>query len=890
MEPRRPDDLTPFALDAAVGRWRARLARGGTLHGDELDELEAHLWDVVEARTAAGEPAAEAFEAAVWQLGHERLLESEFRKTHAAETFTRASFAQRTLWTFAMLKNYVKITLRNVRRYPGYAFLNVSGLALGIAASLVIFVYARHELTYDRFHTEANRIYQVYKERITPAGTQITRDTWVPMAERLRREYPAVEHAVRVWTSTQWVRHGDARFEEDVTFTDAALWDVFDFPLAQGDPATAFRDPYSAVVSQEIARKYFGDEDPIGKTLTLHHTHDYRITGVLAPVPTNATVRIDVAAPFVSLPFYDQVADYWDGSFIETYVLLKPGADPAALEAQFPDLISRLWNAEEASRTNFRLEALPDLWNALTGNRAYALILVGVALAILLIAAINFTNLATARSMQRAREIGMRKVLGARRRQLVGQFLGESLLLTAGALGLGLVLAVATLPQLERLYDIELSLMTSPLIPVLLVGLGLVVGLLAGAYPAFVLSGFRPIAALHGLLGRGRSGRGLRHGLVVLQFTLAAALIMATLLVRSQVDFMQHADLRFDRDHLVAVRTDLGDFADADTARLHLETFRHALLQTGGVTAVAAASHLPGDWGDAFTFAWPGDGGDEDRLRMRRAFVDDQYFATYGIDLVEGRAFDANRPTDREDAVILNEAALRAFGWTTAEGKTIRRGDERYDVVGVVRDYHYTSLQDEIAPVLHFYRPSGDGVHNYVTARLGTPDASAALVAMEVAWRKVDPSRALPYVFVDDRFTQLYEAEERLGTAAGAFTLLAILIACLGLFGLASWMVTQRVKEIGIRKALGASVAGIVLLVTKEFARLVLVAVVLAVPLAYLGVDAWLNHFAYRIEVADHAAVFVLAGLAALLFAAATVGYQAVRAALTDPVKALRYE
>lgn len=882
----------PFDLDAAVARWRARVAEEGPLTADALDELEAHLCDAVEARVAEGMAAREAFEAAVWQMGHAHLIAHAFREDRADAARPAPFLRPPAYWRLVMLKNYVKIALRSLRRHPGYTAINVLGLGLGIAASLLIFLYARHELTYDRFHEKSDRIYQVYKERLTPTGMQITRDTWMPMAARLQETYPAVENAVRRWAGMQWVHHGEKRFEERVTYTDAALWEVFDFPLAQGDPATVFADPFSVVLSQETARKYFGEADPMGQVLTIDHDQDYTVTGVLAPIPTNSTIAIDLAVPFRSLAQYEQMMGNWDGSFLDTFVLLREGADAAALEAQFPDLITRLWNAEEAGRTNFKLEAMPDLWNAMTENRAYAYILIGIALVILLIAAINFTNLSTARSLERAREVGLRKVLGAQRAQLVGQFLGESMVMSFAAVGVGLLAAYAARPFLEDLYAIELPVPAAllPAALLLLVGAGLFTGLLAGGYPALFLSGFKPITSLQGGLKGGRGGRVLRHGLVVTQFTLAAALIMATLLVRAQVGFMQHASLNFDQAHVVALTVDRGDFADAEAATSRLEAFKQELARLPGVAGVASSSHVPADWGGWFTFAWPGGGADEDRLRMRQAFMDDRYFETYGMRLREGRGFDRERAADAEDAVILNVAALKAFGWASGEGKQVRRGDQHYDVIGVVEDYHFESLQNEIAPVLHFFRPPDHGVHGYISVRLRPADVPATLAAMEAAWKAVDASRPLPYVFVDDAFAQLYEAEGRLVTVAGVFTLLAILIACLGLFGLASWMVTQRVKEVGIRKVMGASATRIALLLSKDFARLVLVAVVLAAPLAYLGVEAWLGDFAYRIDLASHLPTFAAAGLAALAIAVATVSVQALRAAHTNPVETLRYE
>ncbi len=789
-----------------------------------------------------------------------------------------------------MIRSYVLVSIRNLLKRKGYSAINVVGLSMGLAAVILIFLYGRHELTYDRFHENGDRIYLVYKERLTPTGTQVTRDTWMPMADRLLQEYPSVEGAVRMWGQNGWVRYQDQRFQEIVTYADPSLFEVFSFPLRAGDPASLASDPKYAVISKDVAARYFGDEDPIGRVLRIDNAVDYTVRGVLDDVPSNSTIDIDIVVPVTSVPGYADAADDWGGSFLFTYVLLDDAASAPHLQARFPALIRNIWEEEVALRTHFKLEPLHDLQDALTGNRQYAYILLGIALVILLIASINFMNLATARSLERAREIGMRKVLGAQRQQVVVQFISESTILALISLGLGFLLVYGALPFFNDLYAIDLGVdfAEMPYLPAGLVLLGIGVGVLAGAYPAFYISRFKPVRTLRGALKSTRGGITLRHGLVVTQFALAIGLIALTLVMHHQLSFLQDAELRFDGENVVVIPVQAADFDDSDAAVTRLRTFEEELRRSPDILSVSAASHAPGRWSGWFTFARPEGWGEQDPLRMRLTFVDAHYFDTYGIGLVEGRDFDADRVTDAEGSVVVNEAALESFGWEKGVGRTVRRGDTDFEIVGVVNDYHFASLREEIAPVLHFYRPPENTVHNFVAVRVRPGREQAALGAVSQAWTRLDPARDLPFEFADQTFAQLYQQEQRLISVAGTFTVLAVLIACLGLLGLASWSVTQRVKEVGIRKVLGASTGAVVMLLSKEFMRLVLIALVVAVPVAYAAAGRWLSDFAYRIDLDP--LTFALAGGAALLIAFITVSTMALRAALTDPVNTLRYE
>ena len=792
-----------------------------------------------------------------------------------------------------MLKNYLKIALRNLQKHKGYTVINVAGLSLGIAAATLIFLFARNELTYDRFHTRADDIYLVYKERVTQAGTQPTYDTWVPLLERMQAEFPTIDGGTRMADEEEWVEHDGQRFEESVAYVDPSFFEIFTFPLQRGDAANPLPHNNAAVVSQEIATKYFGNDDPLGKVITVDYQVDYTVTGVLARVPENSLIQPEILIPIRSAPEYDAFLDRWDVSFLNTYVRLAEGASVEALTAQFPAFVTNIWDEETAARTHFKMLPLLDANDTFTGNRDYAYILLVVALATILIACINFVNLATARSLERAREIGLRKVLGAVRGQLIAQFLGESILMGLVALVIGIEVAQVLLPSFNELFGLELTFdfFGDPLTLGALLGLGLIVGLLSGGYPAVFLSRFQPAQSLRGTFKTSRRGLRLRHTLVVVQFTLSIVLIAGTGVMWSQVQYMKHRDLAFNQDNVLVLPVEVDDFADAEEAAARLQTFKDELAQLSGVRSVASSTHVPGNGSESFTFVRP-EGGDDDKpTRLRWAAVDARFFDTYDIDFVEGRNFAEGSETDRRQAVIINEAALRDFGWTSANGKFIRPGTQsmrEIQVVGVVRDYNFQSLQDEVAPVLHIYRPPDGSVHDLISIKIQTSDVAATVNAIGAAWNRLDPTRPFDYFFVDENFDQLYRVQDRLVAAASAFSILAILIACLGLFGLASLMVAQRTREIGVRKVLGASASRITLLLSKDFTKLVAVAFVVGTPVTYLAMNRWLENFAYRVDIAWW--IFLLAGLIALLVAFLTVSYQSIKAALANPMKALRHE
>ncbi len=792
-----------------------------------------------------------------------------------------------------MLRNYLTIALRNLVRRPGYTLLNVGGLAVGIGCCVLILVAVQHELSYDRFHPGADRLYRVVQD--VSWGEGMAWDWSTPLlADLFTEEFPEVEAAARFHTVSVLVEAGagPGRFQEEAfAFVDPGFFDLFAFPFVAGDAATALKEPQTVVLTASAAEKYFGDADPLGQTLRLDNRLSLEITGVVADLPSNSHLDFDFAASFATMPAWYQATafDSWWWPKLTTYVRLKEGTaafDKARLQA----LVARHREAHFAEAIVPRLQPVTDihLYGNPGGNAIrFVYIFSIIAAFILLIACVNYMNLSTARSARRAREVGVRKVAGARRRQLVGQFLGESSLIVLVALGLGLMGAELLLPAFNALSGNNLSLdLTSPRLWGLMGGLWVGVSLLAGSYPAFFLSKFAPSAVLKGAGAPGVGGRRLRQGLVVAQFVITIILLAGTLIVYQQVDFMRSASLGFETEQVVAVPLREG--------HEQYQALKQELGQQPGVVSVSAANWYPGVGGGAiFATSLNGEDLDADPFIV---FTDHDFFRTLGIKVTAGRAFSEELVSDAEQAFLLNETAVRQYGLDAPLGKRLslfaaENGvvsfQKEGEVVGVVRDFHMTGLQTPIVPVA--LTLTRQPVYlGYVLVRLAPGDPRPALRALKAAWSSRFPHRPFEATFIDDRIETLYQQEVQFGQTVGALAGLAVLIACLGLFGLAAFTAEQRTKEIGVRKVLGASVPGLVALLSKEFVRLVLAATLVALPLAYLGMQRWLDDFAYRIDVG--VGTFLLAGALVLLVALATVSYQAVRAARKDPVESLRYE
>lgn len=801
-------------------------------------------------------------------------------------------------WTFVMLKNYLFIALRNLRRQKGYTVINISGLAMGLACCLLIALYVHDELSFDQYHEKAERIFRVTFTMGEPPTYKKLGMVGPTAAPDLKARYPEVEDAVRFIYNPMLLQRQDdpsIQYQENgVLFADASVTNVFSYPWLKGDPQTALASPYSLVLTEEAAQRYFGSEDPIGKAL-IRDGEAYTVTGVLGAVPENSHFTFDILTSMATLESTnpDFIEDFW-ALFIHTYVLLSDEQAAAGLVAKLPEyLTDQGVEAEPGSTFALGLEPLRDIYLrsdyhsslSQSGSLNAIYIFSGTALFILLIACINFINLATARSTDRAKEVGVRKVMGAHRRQVALQFLGETLLLATLSTLLAVVVAFLALPAFNTLSGkfLSLALLGTPTAMFTLVGITLSVGLIAGGYPAFVLSGFRPISVLRGVFRTSIHGTRLRRSLVVFQFALSIGLMVSTGVVFSQLDYMQTKNLGFDKEHMLVI-----DFHAHPDVRSQLDAIKHEISQHPDVIAVSASGDIPGQGNLHASAHIELPNGEVESAAWRFVSADFDFIDKYGIEMVAGRAFSSDFPTDSMQAMVINEALVERLGFVTAEealGAPFRFASHEGTIIGVAQDFHLKSLQEQVEPVYMLILPRR---YRYVSLRLDTDDITRTMAELEDLWAGLVPQRPFEYLFLDQTYDNLYRAEMQIGQVVGVFTSLAMLVACLGLFGLASLTIQQRTKEIGMRRVLGASVSGLALLLTKDFAKLVGIAFVVAAPVAFFAMDGWLNNFAYRTSLG--VGPFILAGLLALIVAGVTVSYKAVRAASANPVNALRHE
>ncbi|HMB89889.1 MAG TPA: ABC transporter permease [Rhodothermales bacterium] len=796
-----------------------------------------------------------------------------------------------------MLKNYFKIALRTIRRHKGYTFINVTGLAVGMAVCLLMVLFVQDELSHDTFHDHADRLYVVGKSSSWGGQTRRQIATPYDLVEVLPREIPEVEAAVQmVYPGQGTVSTDGTTFEEEdrILLTSPAFFEVFSFPLLAGDPKTVLAEPGTVVLSEEMAQKYFPDENPIGQTITIKRYGEalYTITGVAETVTENTFFDFDFAGSYLGVETVKEKRERessWGASMFVTVALLNDALPPDALDEKLAAMVDT--HMGEDAESAFFLKPLTEFYlsdllqvDGFKGDPRYIYIFSAIALLILLIASINYMNLATARSASRAREVGIRKTLGAGRMQVARQFLGESLLVTLAALVLALVLVELALPAFNALFDMQLDLSyrSNAIYLLALLALALGVGFIAGAYPALHLSGFRPVRVLKGETVRGPSGAWLRRGLVVTQFTISAVLIIGTAIIYQQLTFIQNKNLGFDKEHVLVV--------NIQPAAAQHEAIKEAFLRNANVLRVAATSGVPGQFSVSYGIMPDVDQPDK-AVNLHGVKVDYDYLEMLELELVAGRNFSQEMATDDTTAVILNEAAVRELGWTDPVGKPFSwEGKEKETVVGVVKDFHFQSLHETIGPVMFRIRSAYESWPPYHTLvlRLSGQDLPGTLAFLEDQWGAFGSGSPMKYEFLDEQLDALYRTEQRLSKVFSIVAGLAIFIACLGLFGLAAFTAEQRTKEIGIRKVLGATVTNLVALLSKDFLKLVVVAFVIAAPVAYLAMQRWLADFAYRIEISP--TIFLMAGLTALLIALLTVSYQAIRAALADPVQSLRYE
>ena len=764
-----------------------------------------------------------------------------------------------------------------------------------MTAFFLIFHYVRFELSYDAFNTNATNIYRVVSDIKTPTETINAGGPSWAVGAHIKGEFPEVVAAVRIDNNSLLIRRGDTKFEEgNCLFADSAFFSVFSFPLVKGDPRTCLAEPFSIVLSETAAKKYFGNEDPIGKSLLVNAEGvNNTVTGVMKDIPENSTIKADVLVSMTTLTrkFNQGLDDQWGNYGNRTFVMLKPGTNYKAFESRLPAFLNKL-NGDEMKKwqmfPTLYLEPIRDVYLRSTrdGSKAgniknvYTFSIIGVF--ILLIACFNFVNLTTARSAERAKEVGVRKVVGAARSQLARQFIGESIILCVIAYILSIVFSALLFNLFNQLSGkiIGHNIFDHPLYLLLLFGIAVGIGILAGIYPALVLSSFQPITVLKGRFSTGTKGILLRKGLVVAQFTISISLIIGTIIVYSQMQYMRSQDLGFVKDQKLIIDT------HNEKAR---EALKNAIKGMPGVESVSLSGSVPGGGNPGAYSQIENIKGDMQIANLDLYFVDFDYIPQYKMKLLAGRAFSRDFMTDTTQSMIVNEAAMKMFGYSDPRqiiGKKFDQWGRKGIIIGVIKDFHFHSLQEVIKPLSIRIEPEGCSL---ITAQLTAGrNIPATVSAIETKWKSFMPNRPFSYFFLDESFDKQYRSEDRFGRLFLNFAVLAIFISCLGLLGLASYSTMQRTKEIGIRKVLGASVGTIVNLLSKEFLILVLISFLIAGPLAGYLMYKWLEGFAYRMGMEWW--VFVVAGILALFIALFTVSFQAIKAALMSPVRSLRTE
>jgi putative ABC transport system permease protein len=894
-----------FDLEKAFATWRRQFKYRRGFTREDADELERHVRDHVAWRVKDGIAAEAAFEEAVREVGDYEEAEEEYGKVYWGKLKRYGRRLNELAWGFSMWKNYLTVALRHLQRNKGYTFINVAGLAVGVSCCLLILLFVLHELSYDRFHENEGRIFQ-----IVSVDGDGERDGYNPqdLGTHARDHFPEVEGNAFLRSTGQEVllsANGKQFVETQFAQADSGFFDVFGFEVVEGDLGSALNAPGSIVLTESTARRYFGEETAVGKDIvaldaqrgaaipeqsemirygsgaTVGYTASewgnltYTVTAVIKDILSTSTLQFDLLANPPSEP----------GGFSpwgQNFLLLREGASAEELERKFAEQYEGSINLE---RNTVRLQPLTSLhlqpdWPSAatrTGPVLYLYIFSGVAAALLLIACINYVNLATARSAQRAREVGQRKVVGATRGQVAMQFLGESTLMTLVAFGFATLLTILALPHLNAMLGtgMDLSLLAIPEAVWIILLLVVMVALISGGFPAFILSNVQLTSILKGTPVRGMSGARLRKGLVLFQFTASVVLMLGTVIAYQQMEFIRASRLNANDDEVLVIENRTGSIGG------NYDRFKQALLSDRGIVNVALGSP-PGQVGIGIGTDLDSTGAFE---RISVIFADEQYLETVGLELAVGADFErAGVDLANAQPIIINETAASLLGDELLIGSSHEDMLQK-PIVGVVKDYHFSSLYDQIEPLVIQYSRANKTA---ILVRLQSGAIAEGLAHVQNVWKQFVPDRPLQYSFLDEELDEAYRAELRMGSLLGVFAGLTLFVACLGLFGLAAFTAERRTKEIGIRKVLGASVASLVRLLSASWVKLVLVSYVMAVPVAYYAMQRWLEDFAYRIDLGP--AVFLLAGGLALAVALLTVSYQAIKAATADPVKSLRYE
>ncbi|MCP4632784.1 MAG: FtsX-like permease family protein [candidate division Zixibacteria bacterium] len=805
-----------------------------------------------------------------------------------------------------MILNYLKIALRNLLRHKVYSLINIVGLAIGIAACVLILLFIQRELSFDNMHSDAERIYRVLTiDKALGTNNQRVGITMPALGKALPGAFPEVEDALRLGNGGKTLFHyGDdkAIYAKQVRYSDPNFFEFFDFELIQGDPSSALNEPFSIILTESLAQKIFGDEEAFGKTVRTDNGKDLKITGILRDLPENTHLEFDALGPISTQEALAKERqpegstqpiwlEQWQMIAMPTYVRFLEGVLPEGFDEKFTQLTRDNGVGENFDITlqpilDVHLESTDVIFDIVAnkGDISNVYIFMAVAFLILLIATVNYMNLSTARSTERAREVGLRKVVGSGRTQLIAQFLGESLVITLIALFLAEPIALLVLPWINDLGGMTLSLNIAENSALLssFVILFFFVGILAGLYPAFVLSGFKPISVLRGSFKSGKRGTTMRKALVVFQFSLSIALICLTFIIQSQMSYIQNKNIGYDRHQVMLFEMNSRAMGEK------IDLYRDALLEHSTFASAATAGNVPGRTFGR-TRVRPEGEPEENIWIWSRLSISPEFIPTLDMDIVEGRNFSREMTTDTSGVVLINETAVKKLGWEEPLSKKLYFGDQDsvgVQIVGIVGDFHFIELHQNIEPVVIF--PLGSFTGNILAARIQQGRIPEAVEYAEQKWNEIYPNSPFSFIFMDDEFDGLYRRDKNMGKIINIFSGLNIFIACLGLFGLASHSTTQRLKEIGVRKVLGASTGRIIRTLVLDFVRWVVLSNIIAWPVAWYAASYWLQGFAYKIEM--NAIPFILAGIITILIAVLTVLNQSWYAATRNPVESLRYE
>jgi len=789
-----------------------------------------------------------------------------------------------------VLKNYLKVAIRNIIRHKGYSIINIAGLAVGMACFIMISLWVLDEKSYDNFHENADDIYRVVEEqRVSADNTLRVSVTPGPLGQALIDDFPEIENFCRLkyFPINILFQINDNNYNENtVEFADQSVFDMFTFQFIKGEPETALTDKYSLVMTERMAKKYFGDDDPIGQIVIVNNDWNLKVTGIIEEVPHNSHLKFDFLIPFEILADVGLDLNQWGNNSFHTYVQLEENANYDAINTKITSYIKKhdpetytYLSLQPLSKIHLHSDYIADVPGH--GNITYVYIFSAIAIFVLIIACINYMNLATARASKRAREIGLRKVVGAERLQIVKQFLGESIIISLIALGLALILVELFLPTLNNIFSRSLSLNfgENTNLIFLLIGIVIITGIVAGSYPSLILSSFNPVKVLKSSSVMASSGAKLRKALVLIQFSLSIILIIGTIIVYEQIEYIRNKNLGFDTEHVVYMET-------SNDLRDKYQSFKNELLNHPDILNITYSSDLPMGMSTS-TDGVNWDGKDtETEVSMYVTGVDFGYIKTFNMEIAQGRDFSEDFGTDSSSAYIVNEAAAKYISSSESPvGQRFALWQIEGTVIGVVKDYNFRSLHNQIEPMV---LQIGIMRNSYISVKISSENIPTTIETLKKVCNKYAPENPFEYSFLDDTFADQYRNEMQIGSIVRYFTVMAIFIACLGLFGLSSFTAEQRTREIGVRKVLGASVANIILKFSLEFVKWVLLANIVAWPIAWYAMSKWLHGYAYRTQISW--TVFVYSAIIGLGVVILTVSYQAIKAALANPVKSLRHE